>query len=60
MYAGGDEGGAPGGNGSPRRLMRPLATDNAVAHGHLMGIMNVLRAREYLKVAFVAVLAGWR
>ena len=37
-----------------------LHTDSAVAHGHLMGIMNVLRAGEYLKVAFVALVAGLR
>jgi hypothetical protein len=37
-----------------------LHTDSAAARGRLMGIMNVLRAGEYLKVAFVALVAGLR
>jgi hypothetical protein len=37
-----------------------LRTDNAAAHGRLTGIMNVLRAGEYLKVAFAALAAGRR
>ena len=48
------------GDGSPRRPMRPPAYDNAVAHGLMMFIMNALRAGDYLKVAFVALVAGWR
>jgi hypothetical protein len=31
-----------------------------VARGLMMGIMNALRAGEYLKVAFAALVAGWR
>jgi hypothetical protein len=38
----------------------PLAYDNALAQGLMMGIMNMLRAGDYLKVAFVALAAGWR
>ncbi len=50
-----------GGNGVPvSSQCALLLTDSAVAHGHLMGIMNVLRAGEYLKVAFVALVAGLR
>jgi hypothetical protein len=30
------------------------------ACGHLMGIMNALRLGECLKVAFIALVAGWR
>ena len=57
---GGDEGGAPA-ETVPRVIQcAPFAYDNAVAHGLVMGIMNVLRAGEYLKVAFVALVAGWR
>jgi hypothetical protein len=49
------------GNSSPCRPARALLrTDNAAAHGRLTGIMNVLRAGEYLKVAFVALVAGRR
>jgi hypothetical protein len=33
---------------------------NAATWGHLMGIMNALRIGEYLKVAFIALMAGRR
>jgi hypothetical protein len=60
VYAGRDEGGAPA-DTVPRVVQCALLhTDNAVAHGLMMGIMNGLRAGEYLKVAFVALVAGWR
>jgi membrane-associated PAP2 superfamily phosphatase len=54
-----DEGGASAGDGS-RRPMRLLAYDNALALGLMMGIMNLLRGGDYLKVAFVVLTAGWR
>ena len=57
---GGDEGGAPA-ETVPRVVQcAPLPYDNAVAHGLVMGIMNVLRAGDSLKVGFVAPAAGWR
>jgi biopolymer transport protein ExbD len=37
-----------------------LRTDKAVAYGDLMGIVNVLRTEEYLKVALVGWEAGSR
>ncbi len=60
MYVGGDEGGALE-ETVPRFVQRVfLHTDKAVAYGRLMGIMNVLRTGEYLKVAFVGLEAGSR
>ena len=53
---GGDEGGALEKPRFVRRVFLP--TDKRWAYGHLTGIMNVLRAGEYLKVAVVAVVAG--
>jgi hypothetical protein len=54
MYAGGEEGGAL--EEPVRRVVRRafLHTEEAVPHGRLMGMMNMLRAGEYLKIAFVA------
>jgi hypothetical protein len=60
VYAGGDEGGAPEETVPGVIQCALLHTDDAVAHGHMMGIMNVLRAGEYLEVAFVALVAGLR
>src|SRR5260370_30077370 len=48
------------GNSSPCRPARPLAHRQCGGHGRLTGIMNVLRAGEYLKVAFAALVAGRR
>jgi len=49
-----DEGGALLEETVPRFVVQRvfLHTDKAVAYGRLMGIMNVLRAEEYLKVTF--------
>jgi hypothetical protein len=59
VYAGGDDGGAPG-RRFPASSNAPFAYDNAVAHGLMMFIINALRAGDYLKVAFVALAAGLR
>ncbi len=45
----------------PRLVQRVfLHTDKPVAYRRLMGIMNMLRAGEYLKVAFVGLEVGSR
>jgi hypothetical protein len=44
----------------PLPLTRLRAHRQCGGHGRLTGIMNVLRAGEYLKVAFAALVAGRR
>ena len=45
----------------PRLVQRVfLHTDKPVAYRRLMGIMNMLRTGEYLKVAFVGLEVGSR
>jgi hypothetical protein len=48
------------GTSLPASTNAPSCTCNAVGQDCLTDIMNVLRAGEYLKVAFVALAAGWR
>jgi biopolymer transport protein ExbD len=55
----GDGSGALEENISPRQRVF-LRTDKAVAYGDLMGIVNVLRTEEHLKVALVGWEAGSR